>query len=298
VTDFFTLLPATPPLDHDGVYQLARHGCLDIHQVEWVRTYLASDGARLLCWFQARDAESVRLVLRHQGWHTATVCPVEAPGASRDGTADAVGEQTVVEFVDESLGQEDLVSTTDAAIAALHGAGFVVSRSLVSINGTHLVLVVDGADVTAVKNCLEDADFVPVAVWAATELSPVPSQLFDLPQQTTADRPRKVDASQPEDSVDFDAVIIGAGVSGICAAQRLVAMGLRTRLYESASDVGGVWHWNRYPGARVDSETYTYAFSFDEELIEEWDWQELFSAQPEIQSGKGFVEEEYLRVEG
>ncbi len=65
----------------------------------------------------------------------------------------------------------------------------------------------------------------------------------------------------------FDAVIVG--------------MGLRVRLYESGSDVGGVWYWNRYPGARVDSEVYTYGFSFDE-LVREWQWRELFAAQPDI----------------
>ena len=80
----------------------------------------------------------------------------------------------------------------------------------------------------------------------------------------------------------FDAVIVGAGLSGICALQRFVQMGLQARLYESGSDVGGVWYWNRYPGARVDSETYTYGFSFSDALLREWDWQELFSAQPEI----------------
>ena len=60
-------------------------------------------------------------------------------------------------------------------------------------------------------------------------------------------------------------------------------MGMQVRVFESASDVGGVWHWNRYPGARVDSETYTYALSFSDELSQEWDWPELFCDQPEIE---------------
>lgn len=66
-------------------------------------------------------------------------------------------------------------------------------------------------------------------------------------------------------------------------------MGLRVRLYESGSDVGGVWYWNHYPGARVDSETYPYGFSFPEELLRESEWTELFAAQPEIARYLRFV---------
>jgi cyclohexanone monooxygenase len=64
--------------------------------------------------------------------------------------------------------------------------------------------------------------------------------------------------------------------------ERLLRMGFRVQLYEAGSDVGGVWHWNRYPGARVDSESYTYGFAFSDELTREWEWRELFAAQPEI----------------
>ena len=54
----------------------------------------------------------------------------------------------------------------------------------------------------------------------------------------------------------FDAVIVGARLSGICMLERLVRFGMHVRVYESGSDVGGVWHWNRYPGARADSESW------------------------------------------
>jgi cation diffusion facilitator CzcD-associated flavoprotein CzcO len=79
-----------------------------------------------------------------------------------------------------------------------------------------------------------------------------------------------------------DAVVIGAGVAGLCALHRLREIGLTARAFESASDVGGVWFWNRYPGARFDSESYTYCYSFSKALLEEWDWQERFAAQPEV----------------
>ena len=88
---------------------------------------------------------------------------------------------------------------------------------------------------------------------------------------------------------ELDAVIIGAGPSGICALERLLRMGMRVRVLEAGDDVGGVWHWNRYPGARVDSESYTYGFSFSNEVLREWQWQELFAAQPEVERYLRFV---------
>src|SRR5690606_1735076 len=80
----------------------------------------------------------------------------------------------------------------------------------------------------------------------------------------------------------FDAVIIGAGVAGLCALHRLRDLGLSVLAYERASGVGGVWYWNRYPGARFDSESYTYCYSFSKALLEEWNWRERFAAQPEV----------------
>jgi len=79
----------------------------------------------------------------------------------------------------------------------------------------------------------------------------------------------------------YDAVIIGAGMAGMCQLYRLRELGLSVRVFETGGDVGGTWYWNRYPGARFDSESYSYGFSFSEELLEEWDWTEHFSPQPE-----------------
>jgi cation diffusion facilitator CzcD-associated flavoprotein CzcO len=91
-------------------------------------------------------------------------------------------------------------------------------------------------------------------------------------------RPKGVSAAD----VDYDVIVVGAGLAGLCALHHLRELGLTVRGFESASDVGGVWFWNRYPGARFDSESYTYCYSFSEELLEEWDWQERFAAQPEV----------------
>ena len=79
---------------------------------------------------------------------------------------------------------------------------------------------------------------------------------------------------------EFDAVVIGAGVAGLYQLYRLRELGLRVRAFEAGSAVGGTWYWNRYPGARFDSESWTYGYSFSKELLEEWEWEEHFSAQP------------------
>ncbi|NQV61193.1 MAG: NAD(P)/FAD-dependent oxidoreductase [Alphaproteobacteria bacterium] len=83
--------------------------------------------------------------------------------------------------------------------------------------------------------------------------------------------------------LDFDAIVIGSGMSGMYQLYRLREMGLRVRVLESGTQVGGTWYWNRYPGARFDSESYSYGFSFSQELLDEWDWNEHFSGQPEIE---------------
>jgi cation diffusion facilitator CzcD-associated flavoprotein CzcO len=85
------------------------------------------------------------------------------------------------------------------------------------------------------------------------------------------------------DDLDFDAIVIGAGVSGLYQLYRLRELGLRTRVFEAGNGVGGTWYWNRYPGARFDSESWTYGYSFSRELLKEWHWQEHFAPQPETE---------------
>src|SRR5437773_2453782 len=82
-------------------------------------------------------------------------------------------------------------------------------------------------------------------------------------------------------ATDFDAVTIGAGVSGLYQLYKLRELGMKVRVFETGTDVGGTWYWNRYPGARFDSESYSYGFSFSKELLDEWEWSEHFAGQPE-----------------
>jgi cation diffusion facilitator CzcD-associated flavoprotein CzcO len=82
---------------------------------------------------------------------------------------------------------------------------------------------------------------------------------------------------------DLDAVIVGAGFSGLYMLQRLRdGLGLSARVYEAGDGVGGTWYWNRYPGARCDSESYVYSYSFSKELEQEWVWSSKYPEQPEI----------------
>jgi len=83
--------------------------------------------------------------------------------------------------------------------------------------------------------------------------------------------------------MDFDAVIVGAGFSGLYMLHRMRdVLGMSARVYEAGDGVGGTWYWNRYPGARCDSESFYYSYSFSEELQQEWVWSTKYPEQPEI----------------
>lgn len=92
---------------------------------------------------------------------------------------------------------------------------------------------------------------------------------------------------------DFDAIIIGAGVSGLYQLYRLRELGMKTRVFEAGSGIGGTWYWNRYPGARFDSESWSYGYSFSQELLDEWDWEEHFAGQPEIARYLNYVADKF-----
>ncbi len=93
---------------------------------------------------------------------------------------------------------------------------------------------------------------------------------------------------------DVDAVVIGAGFSGLYMLHRLRdTMGLRARVFETGGGVGGTWYWNRYPGARSDSDSYIYGFTFDEQLWQEWEWSERYPEQHEIRAYLEHVAERY-----
>ena len=89
-------------------------------------------------------------------------------------------------------------------------------------------------------------------------------------------------AVDPAGDLILDVAIVGAGFAGLHLLHRLRELGFRARVFEAADDVGGVWHWNRYPGARCDVESLQYSYSFSDPLQQEWQWSERYAAQPEI----------------
>ena len=82
---------------------------------------------------------------------------------------------------------------------------------------------------------------------------------------------------------DVDVLVVGAGITGIYQLYRAREAGFSVQLLEAGGGVGGTWYWNRYPGSRFDSESYSYGYLFSKELFDEWEWEEHFAAQPETE---------------
>ena len=91
----------------------------------------------------------------------------------------------------------------------------------------------------------------------------------------------------------LDALIVGAGFTGLYAIYKLRGLGLNVRAVEKGTGIGGTWYWNRYPGARTDSQSYVYQYWFSDELLEEWDWSERFPAQEETERYLNFVADKF-----
>src|SRR5260370_16410957 len=87
----------------------------------------------------------------------------------------------------------------------------------------------------------------------------------------------------------YDVIVIGAGIAGMYQLHRLRGLGLRVRVFEAGDGVGGTWYWNRYPGARFDSESWTYGYSFSDEILREGGRSGHFAAQPEALRSCTFV---------
>ena len=101
------------------------------------------------------------------------------------------------------------------------------------------------------------------------------------------------DMTNVDTHLDYQAVVIGAGVAGIYQIKRLADLGVRATVLDANTDLGGTWYNNRYPGARFDSESYTYSYSFSKEVLDEWHWTEKFSPQPETLQYLNFVADKF-----
>jgi cation diffusion facilitator CzcD-associated flavoprotein CzcO len=99
--------------------------------------------------------------------------------------------------------------------------------------------------------------------------------------------------SRSTSKVDYDVIIVGAGFAGLYALYKLRNEGYSARVYEAGTGVGGVWYWNRYPGARVDVENLEYSYTFSAELERDWRWSERYSSQPELEAYANHVADRF-----
>lgn len=95
------------------------------------------------------------------------------------------------------------------------------------------------------------------------------------------------------ETLELDAVVVGAGWAGMYALYKLRGLGLRTRVVEAGGGVGGTWYWNRYPGARCDVPSLNYSYSFDDDLQQEWEWTERYASQQEIEAYANHVADRF-----
>ena len=98
-----------------------------------------------------------------------------------------------------------------------------------------------------------------------------------------------MNALQKQNQPDFDAIVVGAGFAGLGLIHYLREAGLSVQVFDKASDIGGTWTWNRYPGAATDSESYYYCLTFSEEILQEWTWSQRFPGWEEVHQYMHFV---------
>lgn len=91
------------------------------------------------------------------------------------------------------------------------------------------------------------------------------------------------------DGVDFDVIGIGAGFAGLALIHYLREAGLSIRIFDRATDIGGTWTWNRYPGAATDSESYYYCLAFSRDILRDWSWTKRYPGRQETQDYLKFV---------
>ncbi len=94
-------------------------------------------------------------------------------------------------------------------------------------------------------------------------------------------------------SDQYDVIVMGAGIAGMYQIYKLRELGLSVRAYETGTGVGGTWYWNNYPGCRFDSESYTYGYSWSDEVLKEWTWTERFAPQTETNKYLNFVADKF-----
>jgi hypothetical protein len=174
MSDVIYVRPVDPPVAPDAVEAMARQagGCFDLHRVDWLRSFLSGDGARMLCWYRASDAESVRQALRQLGSDMTAVWPVTLVDDGID-RAELSEANVVAEFAFPrplAVGDGPVEAALGAGALAERGIGFGVG--FLAAGGTRMACVYRGRDAEDVRAALEAAQVTPERVWDCLALTP------------------------------------------------------------------------------------------------------------------------------
>ncbi len=174
--DVLYLRPMDPPVTVAEVIASGSHAdsCFDLHQVTWVRSYLAEDGRRMLCWYRAVDAESVRLALRKLGADLAGVLPVTVLRAESVGDAPPASTFIAEWWVADDSSAADIIAR--AAAANDRAGSFRLMPAFVGNRGDRMIGAFPAGDEDRLRARLERAGIAPDSLWSCTIVTPEAAQ--------------------------------------------------------------------------------------------------------------------------
>jgi hypothetical protein len=170
MTDVFYLRPMDPPIqvaDLPGMIQYAA-GCFDLHHVDWKHSFLSADGRRMLCWYQAPDAESARLALRELGSNLHAVWTGKVTGEGADALPISTANLLAEVLFTSPLSADDLASR----VAELERQGVTLVRGILSSRGTQWLGLLKAQDQQAARSALERAGLSAQLVWSGAAVTP------------------------------------------------------------------------------------------------------------------------------
>jgi hypothetical protein len=173
MSDVYYLRPIVPPIAPDDVYEWAQHsgGCFDLHRVDWAHSFLSADGGRMLCWYRAPDAESVRLALRQLGSDMNAVWPCRVIGNDDVDKPEVTNVNVVAEVSSaEPLDEDDGGWLRRFELLNETGVCFVLG--FLSASKTRLVCLLQAADADTVGSALKAVNLPSDTIWPCTLVTP------------------------------------------------------------------------------------------------------------------------------
>jgi hypothetical protein len=170
MTDLFYLRPMDPPVNPEDLQAMFQYaaGCFNLHHVDWKHSFLSTDGRRMLCWYQAPDAESARLALRELGSNMHAVWAGKVTGEGAKSPSIATANLLAEVLFAAPLSIDDVASR----VAALELQGITVVRGILSNRGTQWVGLLKAQDEQAARPALQRAGLSAELVWPCTPVTP------------------------------------------------------------------------------------------------------------------------------